>query len=795
MDPQGWLRARDPGLAALRRAGRAALVMPALFALGEEVIGNPAVATFAAFGSFAMLLLVDFGGPMRDRLQAQAGLALAGAAFVCLGTVCSRSAWLGALAMGLVGFGVLFAGSVSSVLAGATVSLLLAFILPVSLAAPISSIPDRLAGWGMASAAALLAVAFLWPAPTRNPLRDAAIAACRALALRLRADTLYLLGGKARPSTAERDDAIAQANAAVAVLQRVFFATPYRPTGLGTAARTVVRLVDELNWVNAILAQSRPQPATMPVSRPACALKVAAASVLESGADLLDRPAEPPDTLQIALADLGEAGAAIENDPTAGSPLPATDGSTPSVISSLDPSFRAQELGFAVSQIAANIDLTAAAERRSWLQQMLGRQPAGVAGTVSAAHERASSHLERHSVWLHNSIRGAVGLGFAVLVANLTGAQHSFWVVLGTLSVLRSNALATGQNVVRAILGTAAGFVVAAGLLAVIGTNTTLLWFLLPPAILLAGLAPAAVSFAAGQAAFTLVLVILFNILQPAGWRVGLVRIEDVALGCAVSLAVGVLFWPRGAGAALGQALTAAYTASARYLTAAVDFGLGRCDHSTTSRPAPTAESVLAAAASRRLDDAFRSYLAERGAKPIPLADVTGLLTGAAGLRLAADAVLDLWQRDDGRSGGDRTAARGELRTSTERVASWYEAFATALAARGDIPEPLEHDTLAERRLVDAVRRDLRSADGRTNAVAVRIIWTGDHLDAARRLQATIVGPARAVTDRRRDPLAAAFPSLDRAEQLRPSPTTASGSPEERRDTRGRVRRVRRPNH
>jgi uncharacterized membrane protein YccC len=768
MDPQGWLRARDPGLAALRRAGRAALVMPAMFALGEEVIGNPAVATFAAFGSFAMLLLVDFGGPMRDRLQAQAGLALAGAAFVCVGTVCSRSAWLGALAMGVVGFGVLFAGSVSSVLAGATVSLLLAFILPVSLAAPISSIPDRLAGWGMASAAALLAVALLWPAPARNPLRDAAIAACRALGLRLRADAFYLLGGKARPS-AERDDAIAQANAAVAVLHRVFFATPYRPTGLGTAARTVVRLVDELSWVNTILVQSRPHPAGMPVSRPACAVKVAAASVLESGADLLERRAGPPDALHIALADLGEAVAAIENDTTAGGPLAATDGSAPSVISSLDPNFRAQELGFVVSQIAANIDLTAAAERRSWPQRMLGRQPEGVVGSVSAAHERAASHLERHSVWLHNSIRGAVGLGFAVLVANLTGVQHSFWVVLGTLSVLRSNALATGQNVVRAILGTAAGFVVAAGLLAVIGTNTTLLWFLLPPAILLAGLAPAAVSFAAGQAAFTLVLVILFNILQPAGWRVGLLRIEDVVLGCAVSLAVGVLFWPRGAGAALGQALTAAYTDSARYLTAAVDFGLGRCDHSTTSRPAPTAESVLAAAASRRLDDAFRSYLAERGAKPIPLADVTGLLTGAAGLRLAADAVLDLWESDDGRSGGDRTAARGELRTSSERVAAWYEAFATALAARGDIREPLEHDALAERRLVDAVRRDLRSADGRTNAVAVRIIWTGDHLDAARRLQATIAGPARAVTDRARDPLAGAFPWLRRAEQLQPS--------------------------
>jgi hypothetical protein len=29
------------------------------------------------------------------------------------------------------------------------------------------------------------------------------------------------------------------------------------------------------------------------------------------------------------------------------------------------------------------------------------------------------------------------------------------------------------------------------------------------------------------------------------------------------------------------------------------------------------------------------------------------------------------------------------------------------------------------------------------------MIWTGDHLDAARRLQATLVGPARAVTELR----------------------------------------------
>ena len=156
--------------------------------------------------------------------------------------------------------------------------------------------------------------------------------------------------------------------------------------------------------------------------------------------------------------------------------------------------------------------------------------------------------------------------------------EHAFWVVFGTLAVLRSSAVSTGQSVVRGLLGTAAGFVVGAGLVSLIGTDSTLLWVLLPPAILLAGLAPAAIGFATGQAAFTLVLLILFNLLQPAGWTVGLVRIEDVALGGAVSLAVGVLFWPRGAAAALSRALAEAYVDSANYLSRAVEFGMDRCD-------------------------------------------------------------------------------------------------------------------------------------------------------------------------------------------------------------------------
>jgi uncharacterized membrane protein YccC len=767
LHPVRWLGQRDRDFAALRRAARTAIVMPAMFAVGDKVIGNPQVATFAAFGSFAMLLLVDFGGPMAERLQAEAALAVTGGVFVCLATLASQTAWLAAVAMAVVAFGVIFAGVVSSVLAGATTALLLAFILPVSLAAPASAVPDRLAGWAMAGGAALVAIAFLWPAPARNRLRGAAATACRALAARLRAGLAYLLSDMDGQFALDRKHATAQADQAVEALRRTFLATPYRPTGLSTPARTTVRLVDELNWLNSIVIQ--PGLHRYGVNRAPLRVKEAAAAVLDRAADLLDATGGSSDELDAALTELAAAHAKMQeglttdlpvrslqpaSDPAAagpaGGPEPsasdptAGEGPVGEFISSLDPAFRAEELSYAVSLIARNVELTAAAERRSWQDQWLGRQPEGVPGTLSAARERITSYLEPHSVWLHNSLRGAAGLGLAVLAARLTDVQHSFWVVLGALSVLRSNALNTGQDAVRAMLGTLAGFIIGAALLIGIGTNTTLLWFLLPLAVFLAGAAPAVISFAGGQAAFTLTLVILFNIIQPTGWRVGLVRIEDVAIGVGVSLVVGVLFWPRGAAPALRQALAEAYTAATAYLVSTVRFGTSRGDPSAPALPALADDAARAAAASRRLDDAFRTYLAERGAKRFSLADVAGLVNGVVGLRLEADAILDLWRADDGQAGGDVAAARHELLGTAEHIASWYDRLATTIITGGELPEPLAHDTAADARLVRAVRRDLLGDDGRASATAIRMIWTSDHLDVVRRQQAAILSPARA---------------------------------------------------
>jgi uncharacterized membrane protein YccC len=755
-----WVKSHDANYAALRRATRTAIVMPSLFALSVEVLKNLEIATYAAFGSIALLMLVDFTGTTRIRLQAQVALSLVGAVLLCLGTLVSQTLWLSVLSMGIVAFVVLFAGVMSSLLASATTSLLLVFILSTAVAGPASSIPDRLAGWGLASVVACFAVSWLWPVRIKNPLWVPASRTCRAIALRLRADVTLWLGTAHFDAT--KDDLLTKdVSDAAANLHRSFLGAPWRPTGLGVASRASDRLVDELLWTDTLVSSFERPPVTTNVHRQACLIRTAAADVLDACANLLVEPSSSPDALKIAQRHLKEEIETTRRDAISRAPIStraessdaspqgvsltseATDAQVVEFVDSLMPGFRAQELGYVVLEVGADVDLATAADRRGWLDRFVGREPGDASARFTAIRARASAHFDWRSVWLHNSLRGAIALTIAVFVAEKTGVQHAFWVILGALSVLRSNAINTGQNALRALIGTTAGFVLGAAVLVLVGTNTTLLWFLLPLALLVAGFAPTAISFAAGQAGFTLTLVILYNILQPIGWRVGLYRVEDIAIGCAVSLGVGLFFWPRGAAAALGATLRQAYESVGAYLVAAVGYSTLRRDAVVQSPLSLDQGRIDAAATSRRLDDAFRAYLGERGSKPLPLAEVTALVRGVASLRQTADAITELWSNDGVQPEGDRSHAHAQLALEVASVRQWYEELGASLDKDGPIPAPVDGNPWSDRQLLDAVRHDLRSADRQAAATAVRLVWTKDYLDAARRLEVTLVDPAR----------------------------------------------------
>ncbi len=288
-------------------------------------------------------------------------------------------------------------------------------------------------------------------------------------------------------------------------------------------------------------------------------------------------------------------------------------------------------------------------------------------------------HASFRSVWFLNSLRGSLALAAAVLVADLSGVQHGFWVVLGALSVLRTNAASTESTALRALGGTVIGFAVGALLLLGIGTSTPALWAALPIALAVAAYAPGALPFTLGQAAFTIVVVVLFNLLVPVGWKVGELRIEDVALGCLVSVVVGVLFWPRGAAAVVGDDLADAFRAGAVYLTQAVDWALG-------SRDVPPDAGPAAVTAGIRLEEALRGFLAEQGAKRLSKKELWMLVMATMRLRLTAYSLAGLQAPHHVRQGGAHV--RAALAQAAADMAGFYERVATLVG------RPVPHQVL-----------------------------------------------------------------------------------------------------
>ncbi|WP_370345234.1 FUSC family protein [Catenulispora sp. MAP5-51] len=728
--------------------------MPAVFAVAFTVIGNPVLATFAAFGSFATMSFVDFTGTTRERLTSQAGLVVVGAVLVIVGTLASQHIWLAVLVTFVIGFTVFFAGVVSSALASATNALLLSFVLAVTLPGPPSAISDRVLGWLLAGGASLVAIVLLWPAPIREPLRSPTVKACRLTARRLRAGTGRMRGGFDPQGLQARRAAADAAGKAVADLRNAFFRTPYRPTGLTTSARILVRLVDQVIWLESILERMPADAGQGPTDEAVTRVELAAADVLDQVADVLQTGSATGGELAAGLHELRSARTAMEQLTTETLPiqhsaamLAAQAGAGPAraaaeFVADLTPSFRAQELTSAVTAIATTAELAVADRARTeWQRVTGGKIPDAVGSPIASARERAAAHVEIHSVWLRNSLRGAAALALAVSVVEISDVEHAFWVVLGALSVLRSNALTTGQNVLRAVAGTAVGIVVGGALVYFLGAHTSVLWALLPIAVFFGGIAPSVISFAAGQAGFTATVLILYNLIEPAGWQIGIVRVEDVVIGCAVSLVVGLLFWPRGAASALSRSLSEALSDSARYLGKAVDYGVSRCDRVPISESLPAGEARRAAAASRRLDDAFRNYLAERGTKRLPLADLTTLLNAVAELRLTGDAVLDLWSTVGRRPEGDRAQARREVRGTAGQMTEWFGQASEALLGEGEPPRPAGVDQASGTRLVAALGRDLDGDNERGAAAAVRMIWTAQHVETARYLEVGVAGP------------------------------------------------------
>lgn len=623
----GWerisrrVRQRDPDGDALRRAVRAAVVVPLAAAVSFAVAGDSAqTPLFTLFGSVALLVLSDFPGNRQNRALAYAGLGVNGFVLITLGTLVAPYAWPAVVVMFALGVVVTFSGVLSETVAAGQRATLLTFVLPAC--TPTGPIGERLLGWAIALAVCVPAALFLLAPRHHGQLRRRAARACQALADRL--------DGRASD---------ADVTAAMDALRRTFLGADFRPVGLSAGSRALVRVVDDLEWVAERVG--RDTGVTLRDTDAVVAVLRSASAVLR-----ISRPARR----DAARADLDQALGTLR-DIARGRWREDLE----AILGAVDDE-RAVQLGRALLQrrtVAATVGTTgriiaaaATADARPVWARALGRRlpPTGAADrllpeTVAAAQITAGFVANR-SVALRNALRTGLGLAAAVAVTHVFPVEHGFWVVLGALSVLRSSALTTGTRVWRAVFGTGIGFLLGALLIGLVGVDPAVLWMLMPLAVFGSSYVPEIASFTAAQAAFTMMVLIFFNLIAPSGWQVGLIRVEDVVVGALVGVTVSLLLWPRGATASVTRAIDSARRIFARYLRVAVLRITRGAFEGRADEVASAGQRGLTA--SRVIDDAVRQYLSESSGETDFRAPVVRSFNRAMRLRAAADLIADI---------------------------------------------------------------------------------------------------------------------------------------------------------
>ena len=611
---------RDPEGDGLRRAIRAAIVLPIAAAVSFAIAGNTQAPVITIIGSIALLIAADFPGTIGPRALAYIGLTINGLLLITLGTLAAPHAWLAVTLCFVVGAAVSFLSLLSEVTAAGQRATLMAFILPVCIR-PVGPIADRLLGWIIAVVICVPAALFMFPPRATSELRRQATRVCSALADRIE-------------GTVSQQEVTTAMNALATGYVR---GAASRPHAMTAGSRSLIRVVSNLQWLSDHVG-----PDTRALLGP---LTAASTRVLRACAGVLSA-----DTRAGQLAAQEE----LEAAATAHRAL-AMDRYRDDIdeILSLPDDETAMEhgrtllsrraWGFTIGLTGRIIGAAAAADSRPLWARMIGAglPETGFADRIQtkrAAFASLAGYLTSGSVSAQMSVRTGLSLAAAYGVTLVMPIQNAPWVVLGALSVLRSSALTTGSTALRAVTGTVIGFGICASVIAVLGIDPVVLWTLLPVVAFGSTYINVVGSFVAGQAMFTMMVLIVFNLMQPQGWQVGIIRVEDVVVGAAVGLMVSALLWPQGAAAAVRIAIVGAVDAGARYLAAAVHrVTRGESEEADDAVVALSEESLRAA---RAHGDAVRTYLSENaGAIDSRLLDDGSRIPR---LRIAADIIADL---------------------------------------------------------------------------------------------------------------------------------------------------------
>jgi len=596
---------RDPNLINLRKAARAVLLAPTVFVFFQHVLGNPAAASFAFFSSFVALVFADFGGPMKPRALAYAATILIGDAVIVIASLLSGTVAWAALAMFAIMFLVSFAAIYGGYASAFVAPVALAYSFAVFISPSAAAIGDRLLGWSAGGAVALIGAVVLWPVDRRVLLRELLAGIIAHLS-----DALARLGAGDR---AQATGALQQASEALAGL-RDRMATPLRPAGVASRNLGLLHLAGNVGHAADLTAElvttgldADDQPllaeVTSALDRSRAVLRgEAAPESLLAGMDPLDH-ARHVRRQRVDACAINQCRVAAAR--TSASMVAIADREADAV----DVMRRSFPL-LALSHIVLWLQANAAAAMGAGS----GIRPVASAPELSASTDApatimarvrkiALDELDPGGVIFRNSVRAALAMALGIVLAKLLPIAHGFWITLGVLLVLRSSAASTSSTALRAVAGTSAGFIVAAVALLTLAHSPAALWVLFPIVVFFAAYTPGAISFAVGQVSFTVMVVVLFTLIDPLGMTTDLARLETVTVGAVTAAAVALILWPRGARAALADAVAAVYRASADGMLAA--FGGSDADRREARQ--------RLVAANRRADFAFAAAIGEHG--------------------------------------------------------------------------------------------------------------------------------------------------------------------------------------
>jgi len=708
------LTIHDPGRIGLRRGIRAAIAMPVVLAITLFVLDDQKGAVYAGFGTAGLLITADYAGSWQRRLTSYLVTGVIGTVVLVIGLAASTSTALAVATTALVAFLLAFISLLRGLMAVGSPAVLLVFIVAVTLGGDELQMAADVTAWWVAVIVSTIAALVILPHDVRTDIRDALAAALDAAADV--AQSAWLGVGP----TSEYQAKVEPLAHALDRLNSTYDGKPFRPTGASQRDQALTLLVSTINNARLLLAGTVDTIGRRDDLPPIAGRHEMAVAVT----DMLHQ-------LSRAVRDKDFAPTAAGLDDARDRHLKATEAWVlESAQSDVDPATIADVVrdDHLLRMAALLVEQMAALGR-----QLNGFPPEDLEAEPPIPQRPWSTvmlaHLSLHSPWLRNAVRTGIGLALAVLVVDLTGVQHGFWVLLGVLSVLRYDLTATTRTAALAIVGTILGVAAATGVILLVGPHSLVLWALLPVAVFLAAWAPVAMSYPVGQAAFTGFILLILGIIDwPPDLMNGLVRIEDILIGVSVAVVVGVLMWPRGALGALNQEIAWGLRACSAYLSAAIDALVDDVPADSLSKARLDGRT-----AAERASETYDMAIMQRGST-VREGTTWGELSYASHLLLGVGRILGSFAAHPPVLAGNASNVSAVTEARAESDARW-----TAIAAKVErttsVPEaPRVHDHLEM-----PLPTEIGDADD-AHAYVVAV-WTVNWVDHLNRLSPRVAQP------------------------------------------------------